>query len=64
MASVPTSKESPKLPEWLPVLLAASAAAGSEQRACVSLCEPGQLEVDLFSVDFMAALLLQAAAVV
>lgn len=30
----------------------------------MSLCEPGQLEVDLFSVDFMAALLLQAAAVV
>lgn len=61
---MPTSKESPKLPERFPVLPAASAAAGSEQRAWVSLCEPGQLEVDLFSVDFMAALLLQAAAVV
>lgn len=61
---MPTSKESTEFPEWFPVLPAVSAAAGSEQRACVSLCEPGQLEVDLFSVDFMAVLLLQAAAVV
>lgn len=62
--SIPIPEESPEFPAWFPVLLAASAAAGLEQTACVSLCEPGQLEVDLFSVDFMAVLLLQATALV
>lgn len=62
--SIPISEESPEFPAWFPVPLAASAAAGLKQTAYVSLCEPGQLEVDLFSVDFMAALLLQATALV
>lgn len=60
---IPISKESPESPAWF------SCVPGSISSCWfgtvrVSLCQPGQLEVGLFSVDFMAVLLLQATALV
>lgn len=61
--TIPISKESPEPPAWFSCL-PGSIGSCWFGIACVSLCEPGQLEVDLFSVDFMAVLLLQATALV
>lgn len=61
--SIPMSKESPESPARFSSL-PGSISSCCFGTVCMSLCEPGQLEVDLFSVDFMAMLLLQATALV
>lgn len=58
------SKKSPEPPAWFPSLPGSISSCWFVWNSLCVLVRAGQLEVDLFSVDFMAMLLLQATALV